>query len=76
VKYKLQLLQGRKKPIVLDKLKSAEEAINNGAAYLGLTHKDYSFEQSVKYLLTKGELEFTVGRAGKQPETILIEVVL
>lgn len=74
--YKLQLLQGRKKPIVLDKLKSAKDAINNGAAYLGLTHKDYSFEQSVKYLLTKGELQFTVGRAGKEPETILIEVML
>ena len=74
--YKLQLLQGRKKPIVLDKLRSAEDAINNGAAYLGLTHKDYDFEQSVKYLLTKGELQFIVGRAGQKPETILIEVML
>lgn len=73
--YKLKLIQGKNKPIVLDKLKSVEDAINNGAAYLGLTHKDYSFEQSVKYLLTKGELEFTVGRAGQIPETVLIEKV-
>lgn len=74
--YRLQLLQGTNKPIVLDTLETPEEAISNGTAYLGLTYQDYYFGESLKYLKTKGELEFTVGRAGKEPETILIEVML
>lgn len=73
--YRLSLKQGTNEPIVLDTLETPELAISNGTAYLGLTYQDYYFDQSLKYLLTKGEVEFTVGRAGKEPETILIEVV-
>jgi len=73
--YKLQLIQGTNKPIVLDTLETPEEAISNGTAYLGLTYQDYSFEQSLKYLLAIGEIEFIVGRAGQKPQTILIEMV-
>ena len=71
--YKLQLLQGRKKPVLLDTLDTAEEAVYNGAAYLGLT---MDMKPSIQYLLTKGEVQMMVGRAGQAPETILIEVVL
>lgn len=73
--YRLSVIQGTNKPIVLDNLETPEEAISNGTAYLGLTYQDYYFDQSLKYLLTNGEIEFTVGKAGKKPETILIEVV-
>lgn len=71
--YKLQLMQGKRKPVLLDTLGTAETAVYNGAAYLGLT---MDMKPSIDYLYENGHVEMTVGRAGQEPETILIEVEL
>lgn len=73
--YTIYLEQEGKSPVLLDSVKSGAEAVNNGAAYLGLTEKSMCYAHTTERLLTTGEVSFMVGSRKKQ-ETIRIRNIL
>lgn len=73
--YTIYLEQEGKSPVRLDTLESGAEAVNNGAAYLGLTKQSMCYAHTTERLLTTGEVSFMVGSRNKK-ETIRIRNIL